>query len=80
MVMMSDGEAPTESVTIERICSANAVHAEGYTDSKGYFSFNLGQDGAVFADASNANSPVFSQPGTSATSSSLLEGREHESG
>lgn len=74
MVMMSDGEAPTESVTIERICSANAVHAEGYTDSKGYFSFNLGQDGAVFADASNANSPAFSQPGTSATSSSLLEG------
>src|SRR5579863_8858955 len=41
MVMMYDGEAPTESVTIERICSANAVHAEGYTDSRGYFSFNL---------------------------------------
>ena len=61
-VMMYDGEAPTESVTIERICSANTVRAEGYTDSRGHFSFNLGQNAGVFADASN-NSPAFSQPG-----------------
>jgi len=61
-VMMYDGEAPTESVTIERICSANSVRAEGYTDSKGRFSFNLGQNAGVFADASN-NSPAFAQPG-----------------
>jgi tetratricopeptide (TPR) repeat protein len=74
LVMMSDGEAPTESVTIERVCSANSVHAEGYADSKGYFSFNLGQDSAVFADASNANSPAFGQPGTSPTSSSVVGG------
>lgn len=61
-VMMYDGEAPTESVTIERICSANSVRAEGYTDSKGRFSFNLGQNAGVFADASN-NSAAFAQPG-----------------
>jgi len=61
-VMMYDGEPPTESVTIERVCSANSVRAEGYTDSKGGFSFNLGQNSGVFADASNASS-AFSQPG-----------------
>ena len=50
--MMYDGGAPPESVTIERVCSANSVRAEGYTDSKGRFSFNLGQNNGVFADAS----------------------------
>jgi hypothetical protein len=74
MVMMYDGEAPTESVTIERICSANSVHAEGYTDSKGHFSFNLGQEIGVFADASTPDSSAFGQPGTGATSSSLVGG------
>ena len=61
-VMMQDGEAPTESVTIERVCSANTVRAEGYADSRGRFSFNLGQNSGVFADASNS-SAAFSQPG-----------------
>jgi tetratricopeptide (TPR) repeat protein len=60
---MNDGEEPTESVTIERLCSANSVRAEGYTDSKGFFSFNLGQNSGIFADASTANTPAFSQPG-----------------
>jgi hypothetical protein len=62
-VVMNDGEEPTESVTIERLCSANSVRAEGYTDSKGFFSFNLGQNSGIFADASTANTPAFSQPG-----------------
>jgi len=60
-VMMYDGVPPPESVTIERICGANSVHAEGYTDSKGGFSFNLGQsNNGVFADASTS---IFDQPG-----------------
>jgi tetratricopeptide (TPR) repeat protein len=60
-VMLYDGGAPPESVTIERICSSNSVHAEAYTDSKGTFSFNLGQtNNGVFADASTS---IFDQPG-----------------
>ena len=39
--MLEDGSAPTESVVIERVCSGVA-HSEGYTDSKGYFSIQLG--------------------------------------
>jgi len=52
---MYDGGAPPESVTIERLCSTNSVRAEGYTDSKGAFSFNLGQNNGVFADASTSS-------------------------
>jgi tetratricopeptide (TPR) repeat protein len=51
-VMLEDGTAPTESVTIERVCSG-APHAEGYTDTKGYFSIQLGQkNNGVLQDAS----------------------------
>jgi tetratricopeptide (TPR) repeat protein len=61
--MMYDGGAPTESVTIERLCSTNSVRAEGYTDSKGRFSLNLGQNIGVFNDASTSNFPAFGQEG-----------------
>ncbi len=54
-VLMYDGGAPPESVTIERLCSTNSVRAEGYTDSKGSFSLNLGQNNGVFADASTSS-------------------------
>lgn len=60
---MYDGTDPPESVTIERVCSANSIHAEGYTDSKGRFSFNLGQNVGVFADASTSVFPDISQQG-----------------
>jgi tetratricopeptide (TPR) repeat protein len=40
-VMLEDGTEPTEPVVIERVCNGSA-HAEGYTDSKGYFSIELG--------------------------------------
>ena len=36
---------------IERVCSGN-IRPEGYTDSKGRFSFQLGQNNGVLADAS----------------------------
>ena len=58
--MMYDGGAPPESVTIERVCSTNSVRPEGYTDSKGHFSFNLGQNNGMFADASTS---IFDDPG-----------------
>ena len=50
-VMMEDGTPPPELVTIERVCSGSPK-AQGYTDQKGNFSFQLGQTNAVFQDAS----------------------------
>ncbi len=53
-VMMDDGTAPTEQVVIERICNGSP-RPEGYTDSKGNFSFELGRNQATMADASYSN-------------------------
>lgn len=58
-VMLADGTAPTESVTIEKICSGNP-RPVAYTSSKGRFSFQLGNTAGVMADASTSslgNSP-----------------------
>ncbi len=60
---MYDGGPPPESVTIERLCSTNSVRAEGYTDSKGRFSLNLGQNNGIFADASTSLFDDFGQQG-----------------
>lgn len=49
--MLDDGTAPPESVAIQRICAATP-RTEGYTDSKGHFSFQLGQRLGVLPDAS----------------------------
>lgn len=50
-VLMDDGAAPPEPVVIERVCNGRP-RAEGYTDSKGRFSFQLGQSQGVTQDAS----------------------------
>lgn len=50
-VVLNDGTAPPEPVVIERVCNGIA-RPEGYTDSKGRFSIQLGQNQFVFADAS----------------------------
>jgi tetratricopeptide (TPR) repeat protein len=50
-VMLDDGTPPPEAVIIERVCNGNP-HAEAYTDSKGRFSFQLGQSQGVMQDAS----------------------------
>jgi len=63
-IMMYDGGAPTEPVTIERVCSSTSAHAEGYTDSKGQFNLNIGQkNNGVFADASTDTFSSFGQQG-----------------
>jgi tetratricopeptide (TPR) repeat protein len=50
-VMLEDG-TPAGNVVIERVCSGSP-HSEGYTDSRGYFSIQLGaQNNAVLHDAS----------------------------
>ena len=54
-VMLDDGTAPAETVTIERVCGAS-TRAEGYTDSKGYFFIQLGErNNGVLQDASEIN-------------------------
>jgi len=50
-VMLDDGNAPPDPVTIERVCNG-APRAQGYTDKKGRFSFQLGQTSEVMQDAS----------------------------
>jgi len=55
-VMMDDGTAPPQSVIIERVCNGNPK-PEGYTDSKGYFSFQLGQNNNMLMDATMGGAP-----------------------
>jgi len=50
-VMLDDGTPPPEPVVIERVCGGNP-RPEAWTDSKGHFSFQLGQNTAMMADAS----------------------------
>lgn len=52
-VMLNDGNPPPEPVLIERVCNGQP-RGEGYTDSKGRFSFQLGQNQTVLQDASVA--------------------------
>jgi tetratricopeptide (TPR) repeat protein len=55
-VMIDDGTAPTEPVVIERVCRGQS-HAEGYTDSRGYFSIQLFHpNSGVLQDASEDSS------------------------
>ena len=50
-VMLEDGTAPPGLVTLETVCNGSP-HGEGYADSKGYFSFELGARNGVIQDAS----------------------------
>ena len=53
-VLLDNGNPPSEPVTIQRICNGRNV-PEGYTDSKGRFSFQLGGDiSLAISDASSA--------------------------
>jgi tetratricopeptide (TPR) repeat protein len=50
-VMMDDGTAPPEPVTIMMVCGGHP-RPQAYTDNKGRFSFSPGQNQGMFADAS----------------------------
>ncbi len=67
-VVMDDGTVPTERVSIERVCGGS-VRREGYTDSRGYFAFQLGANLGVMQDASS--SPSFDPFGRNTSSSSI---------
>lgn len=74
-VTLEDGTAPSDVATIERVC-AGSTHAEGYTDSGGYFAVEVGNDSTVFQDASEtsgygrAGSPRIATVGGGSSSSS----------
>lgn len=53
-VMLEDGTPPPDSVVIERVCGG-IPRPEGYTDSKGRFSFEVGRNQGMFSDASYGN-------------------------
>jgi len=58
-VMTSDGTPPPESVTIELLCNGSNPRPQAYTDSKGRFSFQVGQNQGMMADASVSNNDPF---------------------
>jgi len=57
-VMLEDGTPPGDQTIIERVCGGTA-RPEAYTDTKGRFSFRVGENNGVFQDASigGANDP-----------------------
>lgn len=54
-VVVDDGMPPPEPVTIERVCNGGTPRPEGYTNSKGHFSIQLGNNMSTMADASVGN-------------------------
>ncbi len=51
-VMFDDGTPANSNIRVERVCAGNP-HLESHTDSKGRFSFQLGQNMTVDTDASD---------------------------
>ena len=69
-VLMEEGGPPPERVSIERTC-AGGTYREGYTDSKGYFSLQLGSQNSMFADAS-MDTPMMMGNGTMSPQSNSM--------
>lgn len=57
-VIFDDGTKASSDIRIERVCNGSP-RLEGHTDSKGHFSFQLGQDLAVDPDASEEQTGSF---------------------
>jgi len=73
-VVLEDGTAPPEPVIIERVCNGQP-RPEAYTDSKGRFSFQLGQNTTLIADASVNSASDFPGEVRSSSSSGGVFGR-----
>ena len=63
-VVTEDGTPPPEIVVIERVCNGQP-RPEGYTDSKGRFSIQLGQNSHMMMDASVGSAANDNFPGSS---------------
>jgi len=66
LVALDDGSPLPRNVVVERVC-ATRVYREGYADSKGYFSLQLGQNQSVLADASTEFGGFGGTPGMNTT-------------
>lgn len=53
-VLLDDGTPPSERIAIQRVCNARP-RTEGYTDSRGYFSIQLGADPSASLDDASIN-------------------------
>jgi len=72
-VVMEDGQPAGQQVTIETVCNG-VGHAEGYVDSRGYFSIELGKRNGVLQDASESNTfGSFGSMGSGSGSSSPFD-------
>lgn len=67
-VVTEDGVPPPERAVIERVCNG-MVRREGYTDSKGYFSIQLGQSFGIMQDASVGTFDMSGMPTMRSTTS-----------
>ncbi|HEY3840153.1 MAG TPA: tetratricopeptide repeat protein [Bryobacteraceae bacterium] len=72
-IMMQDGSAVPENVTIERVCSGISKTV-AYTDSKGRFNFQWGNRSMILADASDSGSGPASRANTGGFGSSQSAG------
>lgn len=72
-VMLEDGTPPPEPATIERLCNGGTPRPEGYTDSKGRFSIQLGNNMGMMPDASVSSAGDISDiTGRSSGSSGMM--------
>lgn len=70
-VMFDDGSQPSPNIKIERVCGGS-TRLEAHTDSKGRFSFEVGQNPMAFDDASDSPGGSFgSSSGQFGSSSGL---------
>ncbi len=70
-VMFDDGSKPTMDIRIERVCSGSP-HLEGHTDSKGRFSFQVGQNQGLDMDAADSSpGGIFGRPGGMGSTSGM---------
>lgn len=72
-VVMQDGSAVPQNVTVQRVCSGIAKTV-AYTDAKGHFNFRWGDATTVIADAADAGSGSSTSAGTGGFGSSQSAG------
>ncbi|MCC7175667.1 MAG: tetratricopeptide repeat protein [Bryobacterales bacterium] len=72
-VVLEDGTPPPEPAVIERVCNG-IVRPEGYTDSKGRFSIQLGQNTQYIADASWGGDASYAGMGSAGRDASSMGG------
>src|SRR5579863_1841815 len=66
-VIFDDGARPSTDIRIERVCGGS-TRLESHTDSKGHFSFQVGQSPLALSDASDSSIGMMGPGGTTANS------------